>query len=101
MHEATRYVLDHADELRAEAAPGDELGRITDRTVEILRASGGMKLLQAKDSGGHEAHPNDFMDWVMAVGMNHPSAGWIAGVVGIHPWEIAIADPRQRKPHGR
>ncbi len=97
MHEATRYILDHADDLRAEAAPSDELGRITDRTVEILRASGGMKLLQAKDCGGHEAHPNDFMDWVMAVGMNHPSAGWIAGVVGIHPWEIAIADPRLQK----
>ena len=97
MHEATRYILDHADELRAEADPSDELGRITDRTVEILRASGGMKLLQAKDSGGHEAHPNDFMDWVMAVGTNHPSAGWIAGVVGIHPWEIAIADPRLQK----
>ena len=97
MHEATRYILDHAEELRAEAAPSDELGRITDRTVEILRASGGMRLLQAKDSGGYEAHPNDFMDWVMAVGMNHPSAGWIAGVVGIHPWEIAIADPRLQK----
>jgi len=38
MHEATRYILDHAEELRAEAAPSDELGRITDRTVEILRA---------------------------------------------------------------
>ena len=94
MHEATRHILASAAELRAEAAPSDELGRITDRTVEILRASGGMRLLQAKDSGGYEAHPNDFMDWVMAVAMNHPSAGWIAGVVGIHPWEIAIADPR-------
>ena len=97
MHESTRYIHDHADELRAEAVPSDELGRITDRTVEILRASGGMKLLQAADSGGLEAHPNDFMDWVMEVGMNHPSAGWIAGVVGIHPWEIAIADPRLQK----
>jgi 3-hydroxy-9,10-secoandrosta-1,3,5(10)-triene-9,17-dione monooxygenase len=97
MHEATAYILDHADELRAEVEPSDELGRITDRTVEILRASGGMRLLQAKDSGGFEAHPNDFMDWVMAVGSHHPSAGWVAGVVGIHPWEIAISDPRLQK----
>lgn len=94
MHEATRYIHEHAQALQAEVVASDELGRITDRTVEILRASGGMKLLQAKDSGGHRAHPNDFMDWVMAVGANHASAGWVAGVVGIHPWEIAIADPR-------
>ncbi|MFM6852351.1 MAG: acyl-CoA dehydrogenase family protein [Terrabacter sp.] len=101
MHEATRYVLEHADDLRAEVGPSDELGRITDRTAEILRASGGMKLLQAKDSGGLQGHPNDFMDWVMAVGANHPSAGWVAGVVGIHPWEIAISDPRlQQEVYG-
>jgi 3-hydroxy-9,10-secoandrosta-1,3,5(10)-triene-9,17-dione monooxygenase len=97
MHEATAYILDHADELRAQVAPSDELGRLTDRTVEILRTSGGMRLLQSKDDGGFEAHPNDFMDWVMEVGTHHPSAGWVAGVVGIHPWEIAIADPRLQK----
>ena len=74
MHEATRYILDHAEELRAEAVPSDELGRLTDRTVEILRASGGMRLLQAKDFGGFEAHPNEFLDWVMA-GRHEPPLG--------------------------
>jgi hypothetical protein len=88
--------------LRAEAVPSDELGRITDRTAEILRASGGIRLLQAKDLGGFEAHPNDFLDWVLAVGERHPSAGWVAGVVGIHPWEVSIADPRlQKEVYGR
>jgi hypothetical protein len=102
MHPATAYILDHADELRAEAVPSDELGRITDRTAEILRASGGIRLLQAKDLGGFEAHPNDFLDWVLAVGERHPSAGWVAGVVGIHPWEVSIADPRlQKEVYGR
>lgn len=94
MHEATRYILDHAEELRAEAREGDRIGRLTDRTVEIMKASGGIRLLQAKDLGGFEAHPNDFFEWVMAVGENQPSAGWIAGVVGVHPWEISVMDPR-------
>ncbi|WP_411089983.1 hydroxylase [Streptomyces sp. 061-3] len=97
MHPATAYILEHADALRAEAEPSDQLGRITDRTAEILRASGGIRLLQAKDLGGFEAHPNDFLDWVLAVGEQHPAAGWIAGVVGIHPWEISIASPRLQK----
>ncbi|MFF4833651.1 hydroxylase [Streptomyces sp. NPDC001315] len=97
MHPATAYILEHADALRAEAEPSDELGRVTDRTAEILRESGGIRLLQAKDLGGFEAHPNDFLDWVLTVGEQHPSAGWIAGVVGIHPWEISIASPRLQK----
>ena len=54
-----------------------------------------MQLLQAKDLGGFEAHPNDFFDWVMAVGSEHASAGWVAGVVGVHPWEISIMDPQR------
>jgi alkylation response protein AidB-like acyl-CoA dehydrogenase len=97
MHEATRYILDHADELRAEAPKGDRLGRLTDRTVEIMKKSGGIRLLLAKDLGGSEAHPNDFFEWVMAVGENQPSAGWIAGVVGVHPWELSVMDPRLQK----
>jgi alkylation response protein AidB-like acyl-CoA dehydrogenase len=97
VHPSVAHVIDHADELRAEALPSDELGRLTDRTVEILRASGGMKLLQAADLGGLEAHPHDFLDWVTAVGEAHPSAGWVAGVVGVHPWQISIMDPLVQK----
>ncbi|MDH2413004.1 hydroxylase [Nocardioides sp. CER19] len=93
MHASVHHITASAEELRAEALSSDELGRLTDRTVEILRASEGMKLMQAKDLGGFEAHPNDFFDWVMAVGEAHPSAGWVAGVVGIHPWQISIMDP--------
>ena len=42
MHPAVQYIHDHAAQLRAEAAPSDELGRITARTEEILRESGGI-----------------------------------------------------------
>lgn len=94
MHASVTFVREHADELRAEALPSDELNRLTDRTVEILRASEGMKLLQAKDLGGLESHPNDFFDWVMEVGEAHPSAGWVAGVVGVHPWQVSIMHPQ-------
>jgi len=30
----------------------------------------------------------------MAVGSHSPSAGWISGVVGVHPWELAVTDRR-------
>lgn len=93
MNASLQYIREHAAELRAEARPSDALGRLTDRSVEILRASEGMKILHSKDHGGFEGHPNDFFDWVVEVGRHHPSAGWVAGVVGIHPWEMAIWGP--------
>lgn len=101
MHASEKYIRDHGEELRAEAVKSDEIGRLTDRTVEIMRASGGIRLLQAKDLGGFEEHPNVFMNWAMAVGEHHPSAGWVAGVVGVHPWEISVMDPRlQQEVYG-
>ena len=93
MHETHAHIASHAQALRDEVVPSDEAGRLSDAAVEILQASGGMRLLQAKDLGGFEEHPNEFFDWVTRVGTEHPSAGWIAGVVGVHPWEISIMHP--------
>ncbi len=94
MNESVASITHNAAALRAETAPSDSLARLTDESVRILRESAGMQLLQAKDLGGFEAHPNDFFDWVITVGIEHASAGWVAGVVGVHPWEISIMDPQ-------
>lgn len=94
MHQAVTAIHDAADALRAEHVPSDELGRLTDTAAAILRDSGGIRLLQARSHGGFEEDPRVFCEWVRAVARYNPSAGWIAGVVGVHPWEIALADPR-------
>jgi len=94
MHTARQHIAEAAELLRCDGRAGDAQGNLTERTVKVLKASQGMRLLQAKDFGGYEAHPNEFFDWVMAVGAEQPSAGWVAGVVGIHPWEIAFMHPQ-------
>ena len=94
MHEAVAYIHKNADLLRQQAAVCDELGQLTPEVAQVLKDSGGIRLLQAKDSGGYEEHPNVFFEWVRAVAQYSPSAGWIAGVVGVHPWEIALMDRR-------
>lgn len=94
MHHAVSAIHDAAELLRAEHRAGDEAGRLTDAAAHVLRSSGGMRLLQAKSHGGFEEDPRVFCEWVRAVAQYHPSAGWVAGVVGVHPWEIALADPR-------
>ena len=53
-----------------------------------------MRLLQPADFGGYEADPRDFLNAVMDIGNWCPSAGWVAGVVGVHPWELAFNDRR-------
>ena len=94
MHEAVQKIHESAHILREEHGKSDELGRLTDKAARVLRESGGIRLLQAKDSGGYQEHPKHFFEWVRAVAQYNPSAGWIAGVVGIHPFEIALMDPR-------
>jgi len=94
MNTAVLRIEDCGEALREDAAAGDLDARLTERTVSTLRASGGFRLLLAEDLGGYEAHPNEFVDWVIACGAAQPSAGWVAGVVGVHPWEISFMHPR-------
>ncbi|MEU1163088.1 hydroxylase [Streptomyces sp. NPDC005921] len=64
------------------------------RPVELLRSAGVIRLLQPKEFGGFSAHPRDFAEAVMAVARHDGAAGWVCGVVGVHPWELAQMDPR-------
>lgn len=94
MHTAVEYIHEHAQTLREQHAPSDECGYLTEPARAVLEKSGGIRLLQAKSHGGCEADPRDFFEWARAVGRYNPSAGWIAGVVGVHPWEVALLDEK-------
>lgn len=101
MHESVSRILASAADLRAEHARCDSAGRLTDRTVEIMRASEGMRLLQSAETGGLQAPLQDFYEWARTTAAINPSAGWVAGVVGIHPWEMALVDPKlQQEVYG-
>ena len=97
MHATIEHIRRHADALRAAHAESDALGRLTDDVAKIMRDSGGIRLLQARDLGGFEEDPAVFCAWVREVARHNPSAGWIAGVVGVHPWEISLFDPKLQK----
>jgi 3-hydroxy-9,10-secoandrosta-1,3,5(10)-triene-9,17-dione monooxygenase len=53
-----------------------------------------MRMLQPTDFGGYAAHPRDFAEAVMAVARECGSTGWVCGVGGVHPWEMALMDRR-------
>jgi len=78
-----------ADQIAAEADRADELGTLPDETVKLLKESGVVRMLQPKEFGGTEDSPVEFFQRVMQIGALSGSAGWVAGVVGIHPFELA------------
>ena len=87
-------IKENVSVLKGEAKLSDDLGKLTDATAHVLRDSGVIRLYQPTEWSGYEAHPVEFMEAAMTVGAASPSAGWVTGVVGVHPWEIAMMDPR-------
>jgi alkylation response protein AidB-like acyl-CoA dehydrogenase len=83
-----------ADQLRDQAPEAERLGRLPDSTAKLLKSAGAIRLLQPKKYGGFEAHPREFAESVMSAAALDPATGWICGIVGVHPWQLAFADPR-------
>ncbi|MDT0203198.1 acyl-CoA dehydrogenase family protein [Nocardioides sp. AE5] len=90
----TNPVLDavekHAEEIAALGPENEKLGKLTDRAAEILRETGVIRMLQSAKYGGAEAHPRDFAETVMRIASLDGSTGWVAGIVGVHPWEMSM-----------
>lgn len=72
----------------------DRLGRVSDVSEQALRSTGICAMLQPRDFGGLETHPRVFIESVLELASHAPSAGWVAGVIGVHPHEVALASRR-------
>ncbi|SEG93467.1 Acyl-CoA dehydrogenase [Thermomonospora echinospora] len=87
-------IMERAEEIRELGPVSERLGRLDDKAAKVLRDSGAIRMLQPAAYGGMEAHPREFAEMVMAAASLDGSTGWVAGIVGIHPWEMAFADPK-------
>lgn len=87
-------LVDLADQFREQAVEAEKIGQLPDTTVKSMKAIGSIRLLQPKRHGGMEVHPREFAETVMATAALDPAAGWINGVVGVHPYQLAYADPK-------
>ncbi len=83
-----------AQTLAEGAAEAEALGQLPDKTARMLKDTGVIRMLQSSDWNGYEAHPVDFCEVVMQLAASCGSTGWVAGIVGVHPWEMAFADRR-------
>jgi len=83
-----------APQLAESAAEDERLRRLADKTWKILLDSGFLRSLQPARWGGGEVSLMEFVDATMELARVSPSAAWIAGVVGLHPWQLALFDER-------
>jgi alkylation response protein AidB-like acyl-CoA dehydrogenase len=82
-----------AADLFVEGAEAERLGRLADETVKKMKEAASIRMLQPKEYGGLEVHPREFAETVMRTAALNPSAGWVHGIVGVRPWQLAFADP--------
>lgn len=76
--------------LKARAAQATRDRRIPEETIAEMQSSGFFRILQPKRWGGYEMHPNVFFEVQKLLAEGCMSTGWVYGVVGGHPYEIAL-----------
>lgn len=76
--------------LKARAAEATAGRRLPDATIRDLQEAGFFRILQPQRWGGYEMHPNVFYDVQQALAEGCMSTGWVFGVVGGHPYELAL-----------
>jgi 3-hydroxy-9,10-secoandrosta-1,3,5(10)-triene-9,17-dione monooxygenase len=81
-----------APQLAETAAVDRELRRLSDQTWKILLDGGFVRSLQPARWGGGEVSLIDFVDAMLELSRVSPAAGWVAGVIGVHPWQLALFD---------
>ena len=69
--------------------PDDALRRLGDDTWRRLLEGGFLRALQPARWGGGEVPLLEFIDARGDLACA-PSAGWVAGVIGVHPWQLAL-----------
>ena len=85
----------------ASAADDDQLRHLSDKTWRHLIDGGFVRALQPARWGGGEVHFVEFIDATAEISRASPSAGWVAGVIGVHPWQLALfPDAAQREMWG-
>ncbi|GAB3477609.1 3-hydroxy-9,10-secoandrosta-1,3,5(10)-triene-9,17-dione monooxygenase oxygenase subunit [Nocardiopsis coralliicola] len=72
------------------AAATDSERRIPDTTIAELIGAGVFRMLQPSRYGGLEGDPVEFFRLVREISGACGSTGWVAAVLGVHPWQLAL-----------
>jgi len=91
---ATATALDHVRDLlpsfRERAEEGERERCVPAESVKELDAIGFFRMLQPRRYDGLEGDPLDFYEGVRLIASADASTGWIASVLSVHAWQVAL-----------
>ncbi|MEU8527629.1 3-hydroxy-9,10-secoandrosta-1,3,5(10)-triene-9,17-dione monooxygenase oxygenase subunit [Streptomyces sp. NPDC048629] len=101
MSDATGAVLEAvralAPVLRERAAEAEAARKVPEASIEDLAGTGFFQLLQPRAYGGFAADPAVFYTAVKEIAKACGSTGWVASVVGVHPWHVALYEAKAQE----
>ena len=83
--------------LRERAQDTEDARRVPEESVKALQETGFFKLLQPKLHGGFETDPTSFYTAVKLIASACGSTGWVASILGVHPWHVALFDQQAQQ----
>ena len=83
--------------LRQRAQEAEDGRVVPAESVKSLAETGFFRLLQPRSAGGLEADPVAFFTAVRLIASACGSTGWVASVLGAHPWQLALFPPQAQQ----
>jgi len=80
--------------LREKADATEKARMVSRETIQAFQEAGFFKILQPRHWGGYEMNPNVLNRVLMELARGCPSSAWNVMVLGVHPFEVGLLDPR-------
>ncbi|HXW43758.1 MAG TPA: flavin-dependent monooxygenase [Streptosporangiaceae bacterium] len=96
-HEVIAGVRELLPVLRDRAQETEDARAIPAESIKALEETGFFRLLQPAAFGGLEADPLAFYTAVRLIASACGSTGWVASVLGVHPWHLGLFTPRAQQ----
>src|SRR5215468_11053126 len=90
-------VTDLLPVIRQRAQEAEDGRVVPAESVKSLEETGFFRLLQPRRAGGLEADPVTFFTAVRLIASACGSTGWVASVIGVHPWQLALFPPQAQQ----
>ena len=74
------------------AAQGRARRQVSDEVVQALKDAGFMRAMLPKRWGGLESTPQEFFAALLKVAEQDMSSAWIAGIIAVHAYQLALMD---------
>jgi len=82
---------------RDRAQEAEDARAVPEDSIKSLEGTGFFRLLQPASFGGFEADPLTFYIAVRLIASACGSTGWVASVLGVHPWHVGLFPPQAQQ----